>query len=197
MAGKVRDRMVEGAVALLARKGLQATSFAEVLELTGAPRGSLYHHFPDGKDQLIASAIDLAGARAIELLDQWAGASPIEITENFLHIWRTILSRTNFAAGCAVLAVTVATDSPDLLSRAAGIFRAWRLRLAELLQSGGLPPQEAARFAATLVAASEGAVVLSRAEQSMEPFDLVADQLVTQVREWAIDRGYRPIEPLP
>jgi hypothetical protein len=64
--------------------------------------------------------------------------------------------------------VTVATDSPELLDRAAGIFRAWRGRLAELLEQGGLAAPDAARFAATLVAASEGAVVLSRAEQSMD-----------------------------
>ena len=49
MAKEVRSRMVEGAVRLLARQGLQATSFSEVLELTGAPRGSVYHHFPGGK----------------------------------------------------------------------------------------------------------------------------------------------------
>jgi TetR/AcrR family transcriptional regulator, lmrAB and yxaGH operons repressor len=182
MAGKTRDRMVEGAVVLLASKGLQATSFAEVIELTGAPRGSLYHHFPNGKDQLVGAAIDLAGDRAIALLDQWTGATPADITDNFLRIWHTILSRTAFGAGCAVLAVTVATDSPELLNHAATIFRAWRVRLAELLEAGGMAPQEAARFAATLVAASEGAVVLSRAEQSMEPFDLVAEQLRDQVR---------------
>src|SRR5262249_36008540 len=84
-------------------------------------------------------------------------------------------------AGCAVLAVTVAADSEDLLQRAGAVFRAWRGRLAELLEQGGLAPQAARQFAATLVAASEGAVVLSRGEQSMEPFDLVAEQLLDQV----------------
>lgn len=81
-----------------------------------------------------------------------------------------------------MLAVTVATDSPDLLNDAGTVFRAWRGRLAELLEEGGLTAKEAAQFAATLVAASEGAVALSRAEQSMEPFDLVSEQLLDQVR---------------
>ena len=58
MAGEVRKGMVEGAMALLARRGLHATSFSEVLAATGAPRGSLYHHFPGGKDQLVAEAVD-------------------------------------------------------------------------------------------------------------------------------------------
>jgi TetR/AcrR family transcriptional repressor of lmrAB and yxaGH operons len=183
MAGKVRLRMVEGAVQLLARRGLHATSFSEVLKLTGSPRGSVYHHFPDGKDQLIGSAIDLAGARALEYIDRKAGAGAVEITEFFLHVWREVLSRSHFQAGCAVLAATIETDSPELLNRAAAIFRKWRNRLCELFEQSGLPAREAAQFAALLVASSEGAVVLSRAEQSMEPFELVSEQLLDQVRK--------------
>lgn len=167
---------------LLARRGLQATSFHEVLKLTGAPRGSVYHHFPEGKDQLVGAAVDLAGARAIEFINRKAGAGAVEITEYFLHIWREVLSRSRFQAGCAVLATTIATDSPGLLGHAAEVFRTWRNRLAELLEHGGLAPRAAARFAALLVASSEGAVVLSRAEQSMEPFELVCEQLLDQVR---------------
>ena len=182
MAGEVRARMVEGAAQLLARQGLQATSFSEVLELTGAPRGSVYHHFPEGKDQLIGAALDLTGARVLAALDRQAGARAEAITAFFIGLWRSVLNQAHFASGCAVLAVTVATDSPALLQHTAAVFRAWRGRLAELLTQGGLAPPLAAQFAATLVAACEGAVVLSRAEQSTEPFDLVAAQLLDQVR---------------
>jgi TetR/AcrR family transcriptional repressor of lmrAB and yxaGH operons len=187
MATDTRIRMVEGAARLLAQRGLQETSFSEVLQLTGAPRGSIYHHFPDGKDQLVASAIDLAGARAIRLIDGMAGASAAEVTARFLGMWRLVLEKSNFTAGCSVLAVTIATDSEDLLSHASTVFRAWRARLAELLEVGGLSAPAAARFAATLIAGSEGAVVLGRAEQSLEPFDLVAEQLVELVSALAAD----------
>ena len=182
MARGVRERMVASAVDLLARRGLQATSFSEVLEHSGAPRGSLYHHFPEGKDQMIGSALDAAGGRAIELLDQKSGAPAEEITAWFLHIWREVLIRGKFEAGCAILAVAVAADSLELLDQTARVFRTWRRRLAELLEQGGLAAVDAQRFAAVLVASSEGAVVLARAEQSLEPFDLVAEQLLDQVR---------------
>ena len=182
MAKGVRERMVASAVSLLARRGLQSTSFSEVLEDSGAPRGSVYHHFPGGKDQMIGSALDVAGDRAIELLDRKAGAPAEEIATWFLHIWREVLIRGKFEAGCAVLAVAVAAGSPELLDQTARVFRTWRQRLAELLVQGGLQAADAARFAAVLVASSEGAVVLARAEQSLEPFDLVAEQLVDQVR---------------
>jgi TetR/AcrR family transcriptional regulator, lmrAB and yxaGH operons repressor len=185
MAGEVRGRMVAGAAQLLAQRGLQATSFSEVLELTGAPRGSVYHHFPDGKDQLVTSALDLVGARLLEALEAQAGKPPEDVTKAFLQVWRSVLERSEFSAGCAVLAVTVATDSHELLDHAAGVFRAWRSRLTELLHEGGLAPREATRLATTLVASAEGAVVLSRADQSMEPFDLVRAQLLDQVRRMA------------
>jgi TetR/AcrR family transcriptional regulator, lmrAB and yxaGH operons repressor len=181
--------MVASAVDLLARKGLQATSFNEILEKSGAPRGSVYHHFPDGKDELVGSALDLAGARAIEWLDKKAGAPAEEVATWFLHIWREVLVRSNFEAGCAVLAVTVAADSPELLHHAAEVFRTWRRHLAELLEKGGMAPVSAARMAATLIASTEGAVALSRAEQSLEPFDLVAEQLLDQVRQLQAGRS--------
>ncbi|WP_426592274.1 TetR/AcrR family transcriptional regulator [Cellulomonas sp. McL0617] len=185
MAGETKARMVDGAVRLLATQGTQGTSFADVLELTGAPRGSIYHHFPDGKDQLLAAAVDLAGARALGAVDGWVGRSPEEVTASFLGLWHAVLERSGLRAGCAVLAVTVSTGSPELLEHTAAVFRAWRTSLAALFSAGGLPDDDAAGFAATLVAASEGAVVVSRAEQSMEPFELVAGQLLGLVRRLA------------
>jgi TetR/AcrR family transcriptional regulator, lmrAB and yxaGH operons repressor len=189
VANDTRDRMVQGAARLLAQRGLQETSFSEVLELTGAPRGSIYHHFPEGKDQLIASAVDLAGAHAIALIDRTDGRPAADVTAHFLGMWREVLVRSNYKAGCSVLAVTIATDSTDLLDHAATVFRTWRLRLAELLRTGGLGELDASRFAAILIAGTEGAVVLSRAEQSMEPFELVADQLTAQVAGLAANPG--------
>ena len=56
MARDSKEQMIEGAIQLLATKGLQATSFSEVLALTGAPRGSIYHHFPKGKNEMTFSA---------------------------------------------------------------------------------------------------------------------------------------------
>jgi TetR/AcrR family transcriptional repressor of lmrAB and yxaGH operons len=172
-----RQKMIESATTLLALRGLQGTAFSDVLERSGAPRGSIYHHFPKGKDQLVDAAIELAGERALRVLDAVEGAPPIEVTRYFLELWRQVLQRSNLRAGCAVLAVTVATDSPDLLDHAAEIFRVWRGRLAELYVGGGVEPGAAGRFAAMLVAASEGAVVLSRAERSLEPFETVAAEL--------------------
>jgi TetR/AcrR family transcriptional regulator, lmrAB and yxaGH operons repressor len=173
-----RRRMIESAVTLLAVRGLQATAFSDVVAHSGAPRGSIYHHFPEGKDELVDAAIELAGDRALAVLDLVDGQPPKAVTTFFLDIWRRVLVRSGFRAGCAVLAVTVATDSPDLMDHAASVFRAWRGRLAELFVAGGVEASAAVRLAMTLVAASEGAIVVSRAERSLEPFELVAEELL-------------------
>lgn len=186
MAGEVRARMVAGATQKLAQRGLQAASFSEILELTGAPRGSIYHHFPGGKDQLVTEAVDLAGARAIELLDGLDGQTPQQVVEFFLGMWRLLLTKAHFTAGCAVVAVTVAATSDELLDHTAEVFRRWRDKLAELFEARGVEAGIAKRFATTLIAASEGAVVLSRAERSMEPFELVATQIVDEARRLAV-----------
>jgi len=173
-----RRRMVESAAILLATRGLDGTAFSDVLEHSGAPRGSIYHHFPGGKDDLVEEAMALAGERALGVLDAVVGQPPIDITQRFLDLWRQVLIRSELRAGCAVLAVTVAADSTDLLDRAAAIFRAWRVRLADLYIQGGMAADPARRLAAIVVSATEGAVVISRAERSLEPFALVAEELL-------------------
>ena len=173
-----RRKMIESAVTLLAMRGLQGTAFSDILERSGAPRGSIYHHFPGGKDQLVEAAIAASGRRTVQILDAVEGASPIVITTYFLDLWRDVLVRSKLRAGCAVLAVTVATDSTDLLDHAAAIFRAWHARLTELYVAAGVDPTTASSFAMTLIAASEGAVVLSRAQRDMAPFEQVAAHLI-------------------
>ena len=177
VAGSARERMVESAVVLLAKNGYQATSFTSVLDHSGAPRGSIYHHFPDGKDQLVAAAVELAGARAVAVLDSLDGLPAAEVVDGFMLLWRTVLERSDFGAGCSVLAVTVSGESAELLDGAAAVFAAWGSRLTTLLEHGGVPSGEAPSLATMVMAASEGAVVLARAARSYEPLDSVTAQL--------------------
>ena len=182
MANDTRQKMIERTAVLLAKKGLQGTSFSEVLEASGAPRGSLYHYFPGGKDELVLAAISLAGERASTVLDAMRGEPADQVAQQFLMLWRTVLERSNFGAGCAVAAVTVAATSDRLIGSAAGVFREWRTRLGEVLASGGVPADRSNALAAALISASEGAVILARAEQSFEPFDLVVEEELGRIR---------------
>src|SRR5271155_2092973 len=99
MAGAVRQRMIERAAILLAKKGLQGASFSEILEASGAPRGSLYHHFPGGKDELVLAALSLAGGVALDFLETLEGKPARDVVRAFVGLWRGVLIRTNFGAG--------------------------------------------------------------------------------------------------
>jgi AcrR family transcriptional regulator len=189
MATGTRQRMIDGAVRLLATRGLQGASIGEVLDATGTPRGSVYHHFPDGKSELIAAALDQAGRQAIETLAAHRGEPPVQVVAAFLDRWRRLLVGAQFRAGCSVVAVTVAADDDVLLGAARTVFSSWADDLAELLRLGGTAPEAAASFAVLLLAATEGAVVLSRAQQSIDPFETVAAGLIEQARRLPTDPG--------
>ncbi|MEA2419337.1 MAG: TetR/AcrR family transcriptional regulator, lmrAB and yxaGH operons repressor [Thermoleophilaceae bacterium] len=175
--GDVRERMVEGAVRLLAVNGVEGTSFADVLAATDAPRGSVYHHFPGGKSELLHAALDLASERGLAAMEASRGQPAAAVVDRFLDLWRSLLDGTKLSAGCAVLAVTVAADDTQLLDHAGTIFRAWTDRLTDLFIAGGMKRAAAMQLAVTVVAATEGAVAISRAERSREPFDHVATTL--------------------
>ncbi len=179
--GDVRTKMVRGAAGLLATKGVEGTSFAEVLAVTGAPRGSIYHHFPGGKSELVHAALDLASSRALVVMEATRGRPAVEVVERFLGLWRQLLDGSELTAGCAVVAVTVAGPDVDLMEHAGTIFRDWTSHLTGLLVAGGAAEAQAGQLAVLIIAAAEGAVALCRAERSREPFDVVAEALVELV----------------
>jgi TetR/AcrR family transcriptional regulator, lmrAB and yxaGH operons repressor len=184
VATKVRDTMIEAAARLLSRGGLPGASFADVLEASGAPRGSVYYHFPGGKRELVTEAVRYTGARVLESLRRSADRSAVAVTRSFADLWRQVLVGSDLAAGCPVAAVvTSAGDDPELVAAAAEAFRGWREELAALLAQRGVPRPASAPLATTIVSAMEGAILLSRAEASMAPFEAVASHLQTMTSQ--------------
>lgn len=173
----VRDQMADAAVLLLAEEGYQATSFSAVLEASGAPRGSIYHHFPEGKDQLISLAIGRQADRVIDGLVRLEGRDPAGIVEGFGRWWRAGLERSGFAVGCSLLAVTASAGAGELRAEAGVLFTRWIARLADLFVGAGVAPGAARSFAAELLSAVEGAVAIARAQQAFDTFDAVVARL--------------------
>ncbi|MEL4504820.1 TetR/AcrR family transcriptional regulator [Luteococcus sp. H138] len=170
MAKDVRERMVAGATTLLATKGLQATSFSEVIELTNTPRGSIYHHFPGGKDELVLAALAEFRSRMLGEVGEGhpdAGAVLKAVTT----AWRRLLSSSQASTGSAAVAVTVATDTDELLTAASEVYQTWHESIAEQLTAAGLTKSNAEKFAALTLATVEGAVVVARARRSLESYD--------------------------
>ena len=188
-----RAKMVAGAADLMSRRGVNATSMREVVRHTGTPRGSIGHHFPRGKQQLIEDALVFAGRQVsgpLAHLTETRGA--IAGLRTFITLWRQTLERTEFRAGCPVLAVAVeqyvndATEKdgePDeaaqqhLLDLANGIFADWQRIMFRALRREGVAPARARRLAALVIASTEGTVAMCRAARSAEPLDDVRQEL--------------------
>jgi TetR/AcrR family transcriptional repressor of lmrAB and yxaGH operons len=187
--GAVRARMVEGAVRLLATRGVEGTSFAEVLEATGSPRGSVYHHFPGGKPELLHAALDLASERGLAAMEATRGQPAEVVVDRFLALWRGLLDWSRLSAGCAVVAVTVAANDDVLLDHAGTIFRTWTDLLTELCVAGGTDADSARQLAVTVIAATEGAVAMCRAERSKQPFEDVETVLLSLVKSLGAQQG--------
>jgi len=184
VASEAKQRMLNSAVVLLRERGAAGVSIDAVLAHSGAPRGSVYHHFPGGRAELIISAARLAGDYISGLLDTAIGSGDAARTvTKFSEFWKRSLHDSDFRAGCPVVALAV--DSRDTLPEAAAlvneIFLTWQEKLTELLASDGRDRERAGRQATLIVAAIEGAIVLARAQRSDEPLNRVADELLALI----------------
>jgi AcrR family transcriptional regulator len=176
--------MLASTATLMRERGASATTVDDVLAHSGAPRGSVYHHFPGGRAQLVAEAVRRAGGAVGQVIDDAGEASALATFDAFLATWRENLRASDYRAGCPVLAVAVEAggDTPELASAAADAFALWRERLATLLRRDGASPAQARRLATLVVASIEGGVALSRVERDLQPLDDVGRELRVLVR---------------
>lgn len=184
-ASDARQRMLDSASALIRERGASGTSMDDVLQHSRAPRGSVYHHFPGGRAQLVEEVVDRAGSALGEVLHDAGDATPLATFDAFIAIWKASLQASNFRAGCPVLAVAVEAndEAPQLTQAAARAFGSWRDALDTLLRAHSASPARARRLATLTVAAVEGAVALSRVEHDTQPIDDVARELRALIRE--------------
>jgi TetR/AcrR family transcriptional regulator, lmrAB and yxaGH operons repressor len=174
-----RASMVRSAAALISSRGVHATSFADVVSDSGAPRGSIYHHFPDGKRQLTEDAVRWTSGRVLAYLRSGPTDSPAQVLGRFIELWRQVVVNSGGSAGCVVAGVAVDTiDDAPMLEIVRATFQSWIDALAEQLTAAGVPADRAAPIAHITLAGMEGALILCRAEGTTAPLDVVADELI-------------------
>jgi AcrR family transcriptional regulator len=188
-ASSTRKKMISGAADLLSRRGVSGTSLRDVVDYTGTPRGSLGHHFPGGKVQMLEEAIAFAAdGVAIPLQLAMTDKGVVLGLRTFIGWWRNVLVNSEFEAGCAVLAVAVASltgtesslDQPEKLrAQTHEVFVRWQSILADALGREGVSPKDSRRLAVLAVAAIEGTVAMCRAARSLEALDDVQQELET------------------
>lgn len=172
MAPASRDRLLDAAVDLLQRQGYHGTGLNELLERSEAPRGSLYHYFPGGKEQIGAEAIARAGDQVAAAIAHLLRAKPsaAEAVEALAGLLAAGLEASEFERGCpvATTALEVTPRSEPIRAAVKDSFDRWLTPLRERLEATGFDAAEAARRADLTIAALEGALVLARARQNAD-----------------------------
>lgn len=170
-----RERMVISTALLIRERGAHSTAISDVLEHSGAPRGSAYHYFPGGRTQLLCEAVDYAAeytaARVAKAADSLAAVDVI------MDGFRAQLIESDYRAGCPVVAVAVEADNQPVIDRAAAAFTRWTELIAQRLESDGVTGERAEELAMLLMTSIEGAIVVARTARDPKPIDLVHRQL--------------------
>lgn len=165
----VRQRMIQAGESLLAQRGYSIT-LLDVMHKAGTPRGSIYYHFPNGKEEL---AIEVASKVANEIERLVASiARKREDPTAFLqaiveHHTKRLLS-SDFDEGCPILGITVSVDieSAELDEAVAMTFERWVQAISSELRTKGIRGPLSTDLALTVVSAIEGAMVMCRATRS-------------------------------
>lgn len=171
----VRERMARSAVVLFGERGFSATGLRDVVAHSDTPRGSIYHHFPDGKAELARAAVDRAG---LDAAASFAGDDPVAALHACLDAWRAALQASDFRAGSALVAVAVEPrEQTGAADDTAQAYTLWADAFTASLRAAGVRRKKAGRLATLAVAAIEGAVVLSRARRDTSALDDVGREL--------------------
>lgn len=181
-----RARLVKATAMLLQRQGYEATTVKQILKEAGAAYGSLYHFFPQGKEELAAEALRFGADDFADLLRRGLAAAddPADAVADCALSMADALRTSAWLDGCPVAATALEIiDRSPLIQRASDeALRQWRELIAAKLRSGGLPRDTAAALACTVLSTLEGAELLSRVSGDDSPMRFAAEHLATLVR---------------
>lgn len=168
-----RDNMLTAASDLFRARGYEGIGIAELLEKSGAPRGSLYFHFPGGKEQIGAEVINAFAVRSAARFRE-LDESGVDIDAFIELVFKTTAKESKaceFHGSCPIAAIAAGFGADDKLLAVAirDCFAAWETAIAEAACKRGMTEKNAAVFASAFLAAMEGAFVLSKAQRSTAP----------------------------
>ena len=181
-----KEKTLAAAARLFCRRGYHGTALHDILAASGAPRGSLYFHFPRGKEEIAEGALAL-GVKAVREFILHAAE-----TSRSAEIFVTSLARgmsanlqaSDFREGCplATTALEIAIDSEAVGRATREAFAAWEREIAQALERFGIAAREAAPAATAILSQLEGALLLARTYRSAEPMRRAEDALRLLVR---------------
>jgi len=167
-----RGRMIEAAILLMRRTGVSGAGINEIAKESGAPKGSMYHFFPGGKREILASALDVYAERMAGFLDETLakGKTPEAKVKVLFKTFERRIEEFEFRHSCAAgcVSLDLDRDSESIRLAAKGAFDAYTTAIARHFDFGS--PAATRAFAGFVLTAIEGAYVRCRAERSSKPF---------------------------
>ena len=175
--GDTRAKMLASAAEVMRERGAAGVTIDAVLARSGAPRGSVYYHFPDGRNQILTEALRYSGDSITAMIDDAAERGARVLLAEFVEFWERLLADGDFNAGCPVVAAAIAADDddPKLSAEAGAILGRWCAALTRAFVNDGFDDAEAASLAVMSIAALEGAVLLSRSTRNVDPLRQVGE----------------------
>ncbi|RWO49653.1 MAG: TetR/AcrR family transcriptional regulator [Mesorhizobium sp.] len=185
MANDTRTRILETTGLLLRQRGYHGTSLNDILSASGAPRGSLYFHFPGGKDQLVIEVTRASVADVTERLGE-ALAAEKDPAVAVHHIYQSVgrmLEDNQFSLGCPIAPVVLdsPTDVPELAELCRSAFEQWIGLMRDAFVRAGVPERRAHALALLVESSLEGLMVIARATRDRAPVQAVADEVAALI----------------
>ncbi len=181
-----REQIIETTCQLMETQGYHATGLNQILAESGAPKGSLYYYFPDGKVELGLEAI-AHSSRMIEARIRLSMAEiddPVTAVVTFISTLADQVAASGYSAGGPITAIALESASSNDQLRAAchQAYQSWQNTFAEKLRQGSYSDARARRLAALIISALEGGIILSRSQQSPQPLKDIAEEVELLLR---------------
>jgi TetR/AcrR family transcriptional repressor of lmrAB and yxaGH operons len=177
--------MLEATAQLVRERGYSGTSLNDILAASGAPRGSLYHHFPGGKDELVTevtrhSIEQVTGALSAILQDE---KKPSRAVRKIFSTTSEMLRANDFTQGCPVAPIVLdgMRDIPELSQLCREAFSTWVGLFADSFERAGIHRDRARRLAILVESAIEGAMVIARATSDARPLTAAVDEIAALI----------------
>lgn len=180
-----RGRILEATAELYRRQGMPATGLKQISAASHAPFGSIYHHFPGGKEAISVEVIRLEGIRYGEFVGaQLAGTDPLDDVPRLFENAGRQLESQDYSEACSIetIALEVASTNERLRLEAAEVFEKWLTALAEWFGQLDITEEESRRLAMITLTALEGAFVLCRTMRSTQPIVFAGQGVQAAVR---------------
>lgn len=191
---ETRARLLRAAAELFRRQGYNGTGLNQVLATGAAPKGSLYFHFPGGKEQVAAEAVTLAGDELTQTFAELVAAAsdPRHAILGLGQFFADNLQASEFRDGCPVATVALeeSGDSEPIRAACDGVYGSWLHGLAVSLAAWGVAGDEAGPLAAFVLSSLQGALLLARVQRDVEVIHQVAERAGDLVSE-SVERSAR------